>query len=281
MNSNESIKSSIRKIISSGNVDSVDYIECYVSNVYPEGDEDYGTIDVISTQEKALIKNVSLSAIAESNRGDFKLPTLLSEVTIAVVNGATSYVVLFSHLDTERIDVNELARIGATGHEEPDDDTDYDEVEKTGLESFTEYRPDSIDTKAIDSSPGEGSEKINHINMTASKSESTLTDNSSSKSTKVIQTPTSVKIEAGSNYIEQTESGLGIKSPAISLDNGGLTEEAVLGQKLKLVLSAMITQMGLITTATSMGPQPLLNKVAVDALQNQLDTIMSQVVKIQ
>lgn len=275
MAANEDIKSAIRKIVDAASAAKVEFVDCYVKHVPQIGEEGYGTVDVVTTVGKAEITGVSLSAIDTNARGEVRLPTELSEITIAEVNGGKYFAVAYSHLDSHIIDANKSVKIGVVGFDEADDDTDYDEVDPTGLSTDTEYTPESIVSKAIDKSGS--NDKSNIETKSADANTSTVSDASSGKSSTVTQTPESVKLEAGGGSIEQTETETKVKASKVTLSNGGPTQNAVLGQSLKTVMNAFIDQVASITTTTAIGPQPIINLAMVQALKGQVDSILSSV----
>lgn len=272
MSSNESIKAAIRKIVEVSHMKAVEFLDCYVTHVYPEGDEDYGSIDVKTIKEQQEIKGVSLSALPENERGEIKIPTLLSEVTVALVNGGVGYVVEYSHIDKQIIDVNNSIKVGATGYEAPTNDEDYDETDPTGFSSSTEHTPESIQDRVLD----ENNNKANTLNKTIDSSVSTLEDGSTSKSSTVTQTPINIKLDVGGSYMEQTEQQTNVVSNKIVLGQEAAAQNAVLGAALKTFMTAFVDQVATITVTTSMGPQPILNAASVLALKSQVDTFLSQ-----
>lgn len=129
----------------------------YVCNVYPEGDEWEGTIDVQEfnknyddeSADVGLHEHVRISAIQNNKSGVLLVPQLYSEVVI--VQDPTSqeeYVISFSHVDVVQMNSHQRTSIGVTETEEfvedQDDDKDFDNLEKTGSSSHTYYDKDSI-----------------------------------------------------------------------------------------------------------------------------------------
>ena len=165
-NSQRMIKEAIRKIalgrslervsmspVGTGGIGTARMIHGYVAKIHGDpGDAEFeeyaGTIDVgefpdESPSSEAIIhKGVLLSGIKDNSGGFLIIPTLLSDVTI-VSDAATkyTYVVNFSHADVVQINAHDEVVVGVARREEFDaednDSPDYDELEKTGNESFT------------------------------------------------------------------------------------------------------------------------------------------------
>lgn len=273
--SNESIKRSIQKIAFVGRIKTVSFLDCFVTKVYEEDSEDYGTIDVVTITHKTTIKNVSLSALSDNKRGNIKLPTLLSEVTVALVNGSSGYVVEYTHIDSEIIDVNKSVTISAVGHEDLGDDEDYDEAKVDGTKATTKYVPGAIVTEVSDDS--DNNSTLNYNIATADLKESRLTDYNSGNETSVLQSSEAIKMVTGDSELMQQKTKTDITSKKITLSNGGATQNAVLGVALKTVMNAFIDQVAAITTTTSIGPQPIINMAMVTQLKTQVENILSSV----
>ena len=274
-NSNEVIKKAIQKIVQAGAIKDFEVLTGFVSKIYQVGEDNYGTIDFISMDGSIIIPGVSIASLDGNRRGKILLPAEDSDVTIAIIGGSDAYVLHFSHLDTAIFDVDKSIKVGATGVEDTDVDTDYDEVAETGLKTETEHTPSAITTKADDVSGS--NDKHNTLVDSAEQSEKIIEDLQASKSTKVTQTSTTHKIESDSSSIETKEQEVVVTSPKITLSNGGNVEKAVLGETLKTVLDAFIDQVAQILTTTVMGPQPILNAAAVTALKSQVNNILSDV----
>lgn len=271
MTPDEKIKKAIQAIIKAGDVSKVEIIKGFVSKVYPYDDENYGMVDFVSMDQTKVIPLVSISANEENKRGRIELPSEDSEITIAVVDGGATYVLNFTHMSDVVYDVDNSIKIGATGVESVDDNTDYDEVEETGDKSITEHTPEYINS-SVESESGNTQ---NSLNRTSEATDSVVSD--ASNNTSISQTSEEVVVESGGGKISQNNSGTEVESSQIKLHNGGPVEKAVLGETLSTVLKAFIDQVGNIMTTTSMGPQPILNKAAVIAMKSQVDTILSNV----
>ncbi len=153
----------------------------YVCNVYPEGDEWEGTIDVQEfnknyDDEKAdvgLHEHVRISAIQIFKSGVLLVPQLYSEVVIVQDPASQEeYVISFSHVDVIQMNSHQKASIGVTETEEfvedQDDDKDFDNLEKTGSSAHTYYDKDSI-TDIVTEHDKEGDDEIKNQDGTVSR----------------------------------------------------------------------------------------------------------------
>lgn len=153
----------------------------YVCNVYPEGDEWEGTIDVQEfnknyDDEKAdvgLHEHVRISAIQNNKSGVLLVPQLYSEVVIVQdPSSQEEYVISFSHVDVIQMNSHQKASIGVTETEEfvedQDDDKDFDNLEKTGSSAHTYYDKDSI-TDIVTEHDKEGDDETKNQDGTVSR----------------------------------------------------------------------------------------------------------------
>ena len=153
----------------------------YVCNVYPEGDEWEGTIDVQEfnknyDDEKAdvgLHEHVRISAIQNNKSGVLLVPQLYSEVVIVQDPASQEeYVISFSHVDVIQMSSHQKASIGVTETEEfvedQDDDKDFDNLEKTGSSAHTYYDKDSI-TDIVTEHDKEGDDETKNQDGTVSR----------------------------------------------------------------------------------------------------------------
>jgi hypothetical protein len=153
----------------------------YVCNVYPEGDEWEGTIDVQEfnknyDDEKAdvgLHEHVRISAIQNNKSGVLLVPQLYSEVVIVQDPASQEeYVISFSHVDIIQMNSHQKASIGVTETEEfvedQDDDKDFDNLEKTGSSAHTYYDKDSI-TDIVTEHDKEGDDETKNQDGTVSR----------------------------------------------------------------------------------------------------------------
>ena len=153
----------------------------YVCNVYPEGDEWEGTIDVQEfnknyDDEKAdvgLHEHVRISAIQNNKSGVLLVPQLYSEVVIVQDPASQEeYVISFSHVDVIQMNSHQKASIGVTETEEfvedQDDDKDFDNLEKTGSSAHTYYDKDSI-TDIVTEHDKEGDDETKNQDGTVSR----------------------------------------------------------------------------------------------------------------
>jgi len=153
----------------------------YVCNVYPEGDEWEGTIDVQEfnknyDDEKAdvgLHEHVRISAIQNNKSGVLLVPQLYSEVVIVQDPASQEeYVISFSHVDVIQMNSHQKASIGVTETDEfvedQDDDKDFDNLEKTGSSAHTYYDKDSI-TDIVTEHDKEGDDETKNQDGTVSR----------------------------------------------------------------------------------------------------------------
>lgn len=273
--SNENIKNALQRIVSAGQIKGVRILTGFATKIYQAGEEGYGTVDFHSSDGNSFIPGVSLSAIRGNQRGMILLPSEDSEMTIVLVDERDAFALSYSHITSALIDADDIVRIGVTGVEAVDDDTDYDEVEKTGLSSYTEHQTNSILSRIIHAKDDIDNE--NTLSRTVSLTESVVRDNNSGDSTKTSQGTNEIKFEAKNSNIKITPSDASVTSQKITLSAGGATQKAVLGQTLSIVLKAFIDQVASIITTTAIGPQPIINAAAVSALKTQVDTILSNV----
>ncbi len=132
----------------------------YVCNVYPEGDEWFGTIDVQEFSKDydedesnplpvGLHEHVRISAIQNNKSGYLIVPQLYSDVVfVQDPSSQEEYVIAFSHVDIIQLQSHVQVSIGVSEtkefEEDKDDDKDFDNLEQTGLSSHTYYDKDSI-----------------------------------------------------------------------------------------------------------------------------------------
>lgn len=132
----------------------------YVCNVYPEGDEWEGTVDVQEfgkydnfsdggSVAVGLHEHVRISAIQNNKSGFLIVPQMYSEVVI--VQDPVSqeeYVIQFSHVDVIQLQSHNSVSVGVTEtkefEEDKDDDKDFDNLEQTGSSAHTFYDKDKI-----------------------------------------------------------------------------------------------------------------------------------------
>ena len=286
----------------------------YVCNVYPEGDEWEGTIDVQEfnknyDDEKAdvgLHEHVRISAIQNNKSGVLLVPQLYSEVVIVQDPASQEeYVISFSHVDVIQMNSHQKASIGVTETEEfvedQDDDKDFDNLEKTGSSAHTYYDKDSITEGADETKNQDGtvSRKVTKDKIVEQIGEKTTLTTENTKRTLQIGDNLTIVMD-GSGKIDINANGTtvtidskgqstkigGSDSAQITVDSGGnvivgeAADNAVLFSELNTLLSKLFNYLASALTATQIGPQPLSTGPQIGALSGELPKIMSKKVKI-
>lgn len=286
-NKERMIREAMRKIVLGRSIDRVDMapsgtsgigtarmIHGYVAKIHDDpNDEEYedyaGTIDVgefpdeTASSEPIIYKGVLLSGIKDNSGGFLIIPTLYSDVTI-VSDAATkyTYVLNFSHADILQLNAHIESTIGATETEafDPEDvnSPDYNELEKTGNETYTKYT-------------------ISAINTVAQSKEG--------KKAEVNIKPTLIEQKIDKSEITQSEENIISKvgNTAVALSNGKVclgdenaTEPLVLGNELAQLMLDFLTECSKITTPTLMGTMPALNIPNFTALTSKIQNFLSK-----
>ena len=286
-NSGRMISEAIRKIALGRSIERIDMapsgmsgigtarmIHGYVAKIHnDEGDEEFetygGTIDVgefpdeTASSEPIIHKGVLLSGTKENNGGFLIIPTLFSDVTI-VSDAATNYmyVLNFSHADIIYINSHNEVKIGVTETEELDsesnDSPDYDELEKTGNESFTKYLAEIIETVSRNKDGKEITITITPetIVQTVDKSQ-------------VSQTTDKLTHKVGGTTIV-------IADKKITLGAEDASEPLVLGNELANLMMEFITECTKIMTPTLMGTMPAVNAPNFAPLTYKIQKFLSK-----
>lgn len=261
----EAIKNCIRKIVKSDS--SVVYDGARIVNGYVQAIDAVApnTVDVVGIENELIIRGVSLSALDSSLKGVISVPTINSEVAVLLNSSAAqAYVVAFTHLSKHRIETDVEAYMGATGVEEQDDDTDYDETQETGYKSFVRAIPEQVDMIS------EYNENSSKITVTYQKVTSQSGDDS-----KVEIDNTSVKTTVGSSEEIVESNKITINSTKIVLGDESTAQKILKGEDTKQLLDSFITAVSSIMVTTLAGPMPILNKIQVEALKVQLTPLLS------
>ena len=286
-NSGRMISEAIRKIALGRSIERIDMapsgmsgigtarmIHGYVAKIHnDEGDEEFetygGTIDVgefpdeTASSEPIIHKGVLLSGTKENNGGFLIIPTLFSDVTI-VSDAATNYmyVLNFSHADIIYINSHNEVKIGVTETEELDsesnDSPDYDELEKTGNESFTKYLAEIIETVSRNKDGKEITITITPetIVQTVDKSQ-------------VSQTTDKLTHKVGGTTIV-------IADKKITLGAEDASEPLVLANELANLMMEFITECTKIMTPTLMGTMPAVNAPNFAPLTSKIQKFLSK-----
>lgn len=298
-------------------------INGYVCNVYPEGDEWEGTIDVqefgkYSDDGKdlpiGLHEHVRISAIQNNASGYLLVPQLYSEVVIVQdPSSQEEYVIAFSHVDVIQLQSHQKVIIGVSETEEfvedQDDDKDFDNLDKTGSSAHTYYDKDGI-TEVVTEHDKEGDDETKAQDGTVSRivtkekvieqigEKTTLTTENTKRTLQIGDNLTieldgegKVSINANGTAVTIDSKGQSTKiggsdSAQITVDSSGNVtvgasdDNAVLYTELQKILSKLFNYLATTTTATQIGPQPLLAGPQIGALASELPNIMSKKVKI-
>ncbi len=295
----------------------------YVCNVYPEGDEWEGTIDVQEFNNDyederdlpvGLHEHVRISAIQNNRSGYMIVPQMYSEVTFVQDPGSQEeYVIAFSHVDIIQLQSHQEVRIGVSEtkefEEDKDDDRDFDNLEQTGSSAHTYFNKDGI-TEIVTEHDKEDDDPTKVQDGTVSRSvtkdgvteqigeKTTITTENTKRTLQIGDSLTieldgegSVKIDANGTTVEIDKSSQSTKiggssSAQITVDSGGnvtvgeAADNAVLFSELSTLLSKLFNYLATTTTATQLGPQPLILGPQIGALAAELPKIMSKKVKI-
>lgn len=246
-------------------------IHGYVAKINddPNDEEYFGTIDVgefpdeTAASEPIVHRGVLLSGLKDNSGGFLIIPTLFSDVTI-VSDAATKYmyVLNFSHADVLQLNAHNETTVGATETEklDPTDNNspDYDELEKTGNATFTQYTPSAINTVA---------------------------QNKEGKKAEINIVPAQIEQKIGKSEVTQTEEKIinKISDTSITLSNGKVaigdenaTEPLVLGNELAQLMLEFLTECSKITTPTLMGTMPALNIPNFTSLTSKIQNFLSK-----
>lgn len=257
-----------------GGVGTARMIHGYVSKIHnDESDEEFeeysGTIDVgefpdeTSSSEAIIHKGVLLSGLKNNSGGFLIIPTLFSDVTI-VSDAATKYmyVLNFSHADIIQLNAHTEVVIGVTETEELDaednDSPDYDELEKTGNETFTKYLAGLIETIARN-------EKGKEIVITVTPESITH---------KVDKSKTTQTTEKILHQVNGTS--ISILDKKITLGEESASEPLVLGNELAQLMLEFLTECSKIMTPTLMGTMPAINAASFASLTSKIQKFLSK-----
>lgn len=259
-----------------GGVGTARMIHGWVSKIHDDPNdseyEDYaGTIDVTEFIDESVsatpftYKGVMLSGKKNASGGFLIIPYMHSDITIIVDAGTkNAYVVDFSHADFIQVDSHTSTKIGVTETEDLDiednDSPDYDELEKTGNETSTEYTASQIVTVIKDKDG-----KMYQKETTSVGYKEKIGDN--------------VFIETSEDEIKQNvgNTSIIIKDGKVML-GGEKYEPAVKGLALTQLLKNILTSISQIMTPTLMGTMPIINTQDFISLIGQVDSVLSDTV---
>lgn len=286
-NSQRMIKEAIRKIalgrshervsmspVGTGGIGTARMIHGYVAKIHDDpGDAEFeeyaGTIDVgefpdeSPSSETITHKGVLLSGIKDNSGGFLIIPTLLSDVTI-VSDAATKYmyVVNFSHADVVQINAHNEVVVGVAQREELDaednNSPDYDELEKTGNESFTRYLAELIETISRNKDGKEIIIKIMPESIVHTVDKSVIS-----------QTADKIQQKVNNTIIT-------LADKKITIGTEDATEPLVLGNELASLMMEFITECSKIMTPTLMGTMPAVNAPNFPSLLSKIQQFLSK-----
>ena len=286
-NSGRMIHEAIRKIalgrsldrvemspVGTGGVGTARKIHGYVAKIHDDqSDEEFeeysGTIDVgefpdeTSSSEAIIHKGVLLSGVKDNSGGFLIIPTLFSDVTI-VSDAATKYmyVLNFSHADIIQLNAHNEVIIGVTDTEELDtednDSPDYDQLEKTGNETFTKYLAGLIETIARNEN---GKEIV-------------ITVTPESITHKVDKSQTTQKTDKILHQVSGTS--ISVIDKKITLGEESASEPLVLGNELAQLMLEFLTECSKIMTPTLMGTMPAMNAANFASLTSKIQKFLSK-----
>ncbi|MBF0577376.1 hypothetical protein [Dysgonomonas sp. GY617] len=257
-----------------GGVGTARMIHGYVAKIHDdESDEEFeeysGTIDVgefpdeTSSSEAIIHKGVLLSGVKDNSGGFLIIPTLFSDVTI-VSDAATKYmyVLNFSHADIIQLNAHNEVVIGVIQTEELDaqdnDSPDYDELEKTGNETFTKYLAGLIETIARNE---KGKEIIITVTPESIKHKA--------DKSQTIQTTDTILHQVGGTAIS-------IVDKKITIGEESASEPLVLGNELAQLMMDFLTECSKIMTPTLMGTMPAINAASFASLTSKIQKFLSK-----
>ena len=249
-------------------------IHGYVAKVHDDpGDGEYkeyaGTIDVgefpdeTASSQPVIHKGVLLAGLKDNSGGFLIIPTLFSDVTI-VTDAATkyAYVLNYSHAKIIQLSSHTETVIGVTETEELDaednDSPDYNELEKTGNESFTRYTAEKVVTTVKNKDGKEATRTIEPelIRTQVDKSE-------------VTQATGRIQQKVGSTTVT-------LADQKVVLGDENATEPLVLGNQLAQLMLDFITECSKITTPTLMGTMPAINVPNFASLTSKIQNFLSK-----
>lgn len=246
----------------------------YVAKVHDDpSDEEYadyaGTVDVgeypdeTASTRPVVHKGVLLAAVADNRGGYLVVPTLFSDVTIAM-DAATryAYIVNYSHAETMRLETHTETVIGVTETEAldsgSDSSPDYNELEPTGNEAHTRYSADGI-TQTVKNKGGKESSVVQ-----AAESVTQTVDQSEVKQTgdKILQ-------KAGSTTVA-------VADGKVTLGDEQATEPLVLGNELAQLMLDFMTECSKIMIPTMLGTMQPLNFPNFISLSQKIQKFLSK-----
>lgn len=249
-------------------------IHGYVAKIHDDqSDEEYarygGTVDVgeypdeTASTEHIIHKGVLLTASSSSDESFVVVPTMFSDVTIAL-DAATknAYVVNYSRAEIIGLTSRTKTIIGVTETEEldtsSDSSADYDELEATGNSSSTVYTPENAVTTVTDN---DGNEAVITV---GSDSIEQKTGNSS-----FLLTGDKVQEKVGSTTVT-------LQNGKVTLGDENASEPLVLGNQLAQLMLDFLTECSKITTVTMLGTMPVMNIPNFVSLTTKIRNFLSQ-----
>lgn len=265
LNSNNEIQTELRKIVfgraveriskapsGTSGVGTARFIAGFVKKVHSdptdsEFEEYGGTIDVGDYDDLDVVyKGVMLSGLKDNANGFLIIPKLYSDVTVIMDSGTNSaYVVNYSHADIIQWNSHKEVFVGASETEEfnptDNDSPDYDQLDKTGNETYTKYTVGNAKTVSKNKNGKESSVLIDPENILSKVDESEVNINS-----------TEIDIKRGGTTVR-------VSNGKVQLGSATADNPIVLGRELAQLMQDFITECTRITTPTLMGTMPAIN----------------------
>lgn len=254
-------------------------ISGWVSKIHIDpSDSEYdtykGTIDVTEfydekfTEEPITYKGVSLSSDLKDDGGFVIIPLMYSDVSILIDSGtAKKYVVDYSHASVVQVESRERVKVGVSQTEDididDDDSPDYDKLEKTGNDSYTEYTASKIVTVLKSKDGNLYKKEIDENGYSEEVDESRVTVNKDGVSVKVADT------------------GIDINKDTVTIGSRGKKNPAIKGTEMAQLMKDVLIECASLATPTLMGTMPPINFQNFTQLITRIDSTLSDVVFTQ
>lgn len=252
-------------------------IRGWVSKVHlDKNDSEYseyaGKVDVTEyfdekyTAEPIVYKGVELSGDMSYDIGFVIIPALHSDVTIIVDSGTSGkYIVDYSYANMVQIKSENKTLVGVTETDKLDtiseNAPDYNELERTGKETFTEYTVDKIITVIKDKNGNLYSKIID------SEKSYELYDDSS------------ITLDKNGAVIKKKETEINISDNKITIGKTtGTASPTVKGTEYASLMKDFLLECSQLATPTMMGTMPPVNFANFTSLITRLDSTLSNLV---
>ena len=262
-----------------GGVGTSRMVSGWVSKVHIDpSDEEYesykGTIDVTEfydekfTDEPITYKGVSLSSDIKDNGGFVIIPLLYSDVSILIDSGTSKkYVVDYSHASIVQVESRERVKVGVSQVEDididDDDSPDYDELEKTGNDSYTEYTASKIVTVLKN--------KDGNLYLKQVDENGYIEEVKDSR----------ISVSKDGVSIKMAGSGIDIDKNTITIGLDGKKNPMIKGTEMSSLLKDVLLECASLATPTLMGTMPPINFQNFTQLITRIDSTLSDAVFTQ